>query len=359
VTTTTAEGSDPPAPKPEPGAAVTIREVARVAQVHVSTVSRALDPEKRDLIGEATRQRVEEVAKELGYRPHLVASGLRRGQTRTLGVVVPDLGNPIFAPFTRGVTHALGGVGYLPYVADSQDDEVALERILRDLAERRVEAIIMTAARLQDAELLLATVASGVPVITAVRTIPTSGLPSVDHDDVGGAAVAAEHLLGLGHVRLGQIRGPQDVEPFRSRTIGFSRTVQAHGATLVPDAVPAPRASVEDGHRITTRFLRRTRGRPTALFVQNDTLAIGALQAIRDLGLRCPNDVSVVGYNDGPFAPHTDPPLTTVRLDAYEVGQAAGRLALAIIEEPDATLEPVSGGPPVLVVRSSTGPPPS
>jgi LacI family transcriptional regulator len=351
----------------EPGTPVTIRDVARAAKVHVSTVSRALDPDKRGLIGEATRQRVLDVARELGYRPHLVASGLRRGQTRTIGVVVPDLGNPIYAPFTRGVTHTLGGEGYLPYVADTQDDHAALERILRDLAARRVEAVITTAARLQDAALLLETAAMGVPVVTAVRTIPSSGLPAVEHDDFGGASQAAEHLLGLGHTRLGQLRGPQDVEAFRARSVGFRSAVRAGGASLVPDLAPAMWPTVEDGHRIATQFLRRGAGRPTALFFQNDTLAIGALQAVRDLGLRCPTDVSIVGYNDGPFAAHTDPPLTTVRLDAYELGRQAGRLALALLEQHGVGPANVDqtdadhaapGVPPVLVVRSSTGPPP-
>jgi LacI family transcriptional regulator len=340
------------------GGPVTIRDVARAAQVHVSTVSRALDPDKRDLIGEATRARVLEVATELGYRPHLVASGLRRGQTRTVGVVVPDLGNPIYAPFTRGTTHALGGGGYLPFVADTEDDHAAFERVLRHLAERRVEAIISTAARLQDAELLLATVAMGVPVLTAIRTLPASGLPSVDHDDVGGARLAADHLVGLGHTRLGQVRGPQDVEAFRARSVGFREAVQRGGASLAADRAPASRPTVEDGHRITTGFLTRSRTRPTALFVQNDTMAIGALQAVRDLGLRCPGDVSIVGYNDGPFAPHTAPPLTTVRLDAYEIGQRAGRLALELIQHRgQAGTERVSVAPD-LIVRGSTAPPP-
>jgi LacI family transcriptional regulator len=356
----TGQANDPAGSGP-PGLAsggrVTIRDVARAAEVHVSTVSRALDPEKRGLIGEATRARVLQVATDLGYRPHLVASGLRRGKTRTVGVVVPDLGNPIYAPFARGTTHALGGGGYLSFVADTEDDHAALERVLRHLVERRVEAIISTAARLQDAELLLATVATGVPVVTAIRTLPPSGLPSVEHDDVGGARLAAEHLLALGHTRLGQVRGPQDVEAFRARSVGFGEAVRGAGATLVADRAPASRPTVEDGHRITTGFLTRARGRPTGLFVQNDTMAIGALQAVRDLGLRCPTDVSVVGYNDGPFAPHTAPPLTTVRLDAYEIGRRAGRLALEIIRHRAVTTGRVSDAPE-LVVRGSTGPPP-
>jgi LacI family transcriptional regulator len=335
---------------------VTIRDVAKAAGVHISTVSRALDPEKRDLIGEVTRERILAVVAELGYRPHLVASGLRRGQTRTIGVVVPDLGNPIYAPFTRGATHALGGAGYMPLVADTQDDHSGFARILRHLAERRVEAIITTAARLQDEALLLDLAGSGVPVVTAIRTIPSSGLPSVHHDNQGGGRLAAEHLLELGHTRLAQLRGPLDVDAFRARSAGFEETVRAAGATLVEEQPAAPIPTVQEGFRLATAILRTARGRPTAVFVQNDNLAIGALQAIRDLGLRCPLDVSIVGYNDGPFAAHTNPPLTTVRLDAYELGRQAGQLALRAIEREGGPPAPPEV-PPVLVVRSSTAAP--
>lgn len=333
---------------------VTIRDVAREAQVHISTVSRALDPRKRSMIGEATRERVLAVVDELGYRPHLVASGLRRGQTRTVGVVVPDLGNPIFAPFARGATHALGGAGYMPLVADTEDDPPVLARILRHLAERRVDAIIMTAARLQDEALLLAIADGGVPVITAIRTLPASGLPTVFHDDRAGGRLAAEHLLDLGHVRLGQVRGPGDVEPFLARGEAFASTVRTAGATLVTDRPPASRPTVEEGQRVAAGLLSAARP-PTAVFVQNDTMAIGALMAARELGLRCPEDVSIVGYNDGPFAAHTDPPLSTIRLAPYEIGRHAGRLALQAIEHQDGIAE--AHVAPELIVRRSSAPP--
>lgn len=339
----------------EDGGRVTIRDVADVAEVHISTVSRALDPAKRELLAPDTRARVLAVAEELGYRPHLVASGLRRGQTRTVGLVIPDLGNPIYAPLTRGVTHALDGGGYMPLVSDTEDDRGRLSRVLHHLAQRRVEAVIVTAARLADEDLLREVAEGGTPVVTAVRTVPASGLPVVFHDDARGAALAAEHLVALGHRRLGQIRGPQDVEPFRARTRGFVDAVASSGADLVPDRPAAPRPTVEDGHRIATELLTRRRGRPTGIFVQNDTLAIGALQAVRELDLRCPEHVSVVGYNDDPYAAHTDPPLTTIRLEPYEIGRQAGRLALAAIERREHGPDDAHV-PPELVVRSTTGP---
>ena len=336
---------------------VTIRDVALAANVHVSTVSRALDPSKRSLIAEATRERVVAAAKELGYQPHLVASGLRRGQTLTVGIVVPDLGNPIYAPLARGATHALEGANYMPLLADTQDDHERLARFLRHLAERRVEAIIATAARLDDAQLLVEIAQRGIPVVTAVRTVSSTGLPAVLHDDTAGGRLAAEHLLDLGHERVAQVRGSLEVEPFVRRTEAFTAAVTAAGATLTDGVPPVPHLTADEGRSAALALLDVDPARrPTGVFVQNDVMALGALMAVRDLGLRCPEDVSIVGYNDAFFAAHTDPPLTTVRLDAYQVGHAAGVLALEMIADPGQEHRG-SSVPPELVVRRSTAPP--
>lgn len=335
---------------------VTIRDVAKVADVHISTVSRALDPEKYGLIAEATRQRVLAAAEQLGYRPHLIASGLRRGQTKTIGVVVPDLSNPIYAPLTRGATHALDRGGFMPLVADTEDDRARLERILLHLAERRVEAIIVTAAHSGDADVLEQIAAQGVPVVTAVRTLPDSGLPYVFHDDELGGRLVAEHLIGLGHRLVGQVRGPLDVEPFRARSRGFVTAVEVAGIERIDDCEPAARPTADEGERLTLELLRRDGPRPTALFVQNDVLAVGALQAVRRLGLVCPEDISIVGYNDADFAQHTGPPLTTVKLSAYEIGRQAGLLALEAIHSPQEERSRPSV-PPELIVRGTSAPP--
>ncbi len=334
---------------------VTIRDVARAADVHISTVSRALDPKKRDLLADATLERVLAVVEELGYRPHLGARGLRRGQTRTIGVVVPDLANPIFAPFARGATQSLDGRGYMPLLADTEDDPERLARILHHLTERRVEVIIMTAARTGDVDLLLEVAEQGIPIVTAIRTVRDSGLPYVFHDDRLGGRLVAEHLLGLGHRRVGQLKGPLDVEPFLSRTEGFVAAVPAD-VELLDDWEPARWPTVEDGRRIARQIFAPGRVTPTGLFVQNDVLALGALEVLRERGLRCPQDVSVVGYNDAAFAAHTSPALTTVRLGLLELGRRAGELAMRAIDDEDDDLLSESVAPE-LIVRESTAPP--
>lgn len=339
-------------------ARVTIRDVAEFVDVHVSTVSRALDPDHAELVSHETRERVRRAAKELGYSPDTTARGLRRGRTNTVGVVVPNLSNAIYAPLTRGIAHALDRRDYVPFVADTEDNPERVARILQRLYDRRVDAIATTAVRADNMHAFLDIASRGIPVVTAVRTVASTHLAAVTHDDRAGAGHAAQHLLDLGHTRLGRIRGPADVALFERRSRGFAEVVAERGAQLVRDVPPAmPRSTVAEGFRIATALLSR-RSPPTALFAQNDESAIGALQAVRELGLRCPEDVSIVGYNDVPAAEHLYPPLTTIRIDAYAIGRDVGQLALALVDDP-ATPSDIYRSEPALVVRGSTGPVPS
>lgn len=337
---------------------VTIRDVAERAAVNVSTVSRALDPAKASLISHETRERVLEAARELNYRPHLGARSLRRGQTMTVGVVLPDLANPIFAPLARGITHALEPAGWMPLVADTQEDRDRHARILELFVERRVDAIITAALRTGEESMLRGIHDSGVPVITVIRTAHAAGLPSIAHDNRAGAAAAARHLLDLGHRRFAKLDGPDDIESFATRSAAFADTVNQVGATVVTEHMAASSVTLEEARRLAFLLLDMAgQRRPTALFAPNDRSALGVLEAVRALGLRCPEDVSVVSYNDSELAAHTDPPLTSVRLPSYEIGMQAGRLAPLVAGDP-AGQHMHRSLPPVLTVRSSTAPPP-
>lgn len=337
---------------------VTLQEVADEADVHVSTVSRALDPDKADLVSPATREKVTRVAERLGYQPHLIASQLRRGRTRTIGVVVPDLGNPLYAPFVRGVIHALERRGYVPLVADTQDDHERFERTLMHLWDRRVEGIITTAPRMQDRTAVERVAALGMPVVLAIRTLPDSQVPSVQHDDLEGGRLAARHLIDLGHTRLVQLKGPQDVTPFIRRTAGFAEAARDAGVELVDMGVAAHDPTIDEGRRLMASLLDLPAPRPTGIFAQNDLIALGALETIRKSGLRCPGDVSVVGYNDSFYAAHAQPPLTTIDLPDYDIGRLTGSVAIEYVERPDGARVSASTVP-TLIVRESTGPPPS
>lgn len=331
---------------------VTLADVAAKAGVHTSTVSRALDQEKASMVSDETRERVLAAVGELGYQGDAVARGLRKGRTNTLGVVVPDLGNPFFAPMIRGIENNLEGHGLMALIAETQDDRGRLSRVLDHLRGRRVDAIITAAARLGD-ERVLRKAATEVPVVLAVRSLPDSGLPAITHDDERGGKLAAEHLLGLGHRRIGQILGPDDISSFRGRAAGFRDGLQGTGVELVEISETARRPVLAEGRRLMQVFLDQHDVLPTAFFVHNDLMALGAVHGLAAHGLTCPDDVAVIGYNDTPMTEYTRPPITTVRLPGYELGRMAADTAVTLIEDRNRP-GPHLSLPPVLVARDST-----
>ena len=332
---------------------VTLRDVAAAARVHVATASRALDAETAHPVSPETRARVKQVAEELGYQHHMMARGLRRGFSSTVGVVVADLGNPYTAPVLRGLQSRLEGADYMALMTETRDDSQVLERAVGHLLARQVDALVMLAVRSGDRDRVVAW-ASRVPVVLAVRGLPGSGVPAVTHDDLGGARLAATHLAELGHRRVVQLPGPQDMQPFKDRYDGFAEAADELGLEARA-APPASRPVFDEGRRLMGQALEG-RGRATAVFAHNDAMAMGAVRALRDAGLSCPGDVSVVGYNDVPMADCFDPPLTTIRLNGYEVGRQAGEAVLAAIRG-----LPLPGGgqpePAELVARGSATPP--
>lgn len=334
-------------------AKVTLKDIAEVSGVHVSTVSRALDPQKSSLVSEETRTHVRTVARRLGYRLDTVASGLRRGRTYTVGVVLPNLGNPFYAPLVRGIENNLEGQGLMALIAETQDDRDRMSRVLDNLLARRVDAIITAAARSGDERLLRKT-GEQVPLVLAVRNLPGSGLAAVTHDDERGGRLAAQHLLAHGHRRIAQLRGPRDISSFRERGLGFrTRLEEADGVELVEPDDTAVHPVLPEGRRLMEMVLADNDELPTAVFAHNDLMAFGALEALAAHGMSCPEDVAIVGYNDTPMTALTNPPITTIRLPGYELGRMAADVAVMLTENGRAPEQPLSLAP-VLVPRHST-----
>lgn len=331
---------------------VTLQDVADKAGVHASTVSRALDPEKATLVNPETRDRVRAAAQELGYRGDAVASGLRRGRTNTLGLVVADISNPFIGPVVRGIENNLEGRDKMLFVAESQDDHGRMSRVMDSLIGRRVDAVITTAARRGD-ERLLRQVAQQVPLVLAVRNLPDSGLVAITHDDERGGRLAAEHLVQQGHRRVAQLCGSDDISSFRGRARGFRDGLAATDVELVEPSESGRHPVLAEGRRLMELLIAEQAELPTAVFAHNDLMAFGALQALAEHGLSCPADLAVVGYNDTLMTEFTDPPITTVRLPGYELGRMAADTAVALIEDGHRP-EPSLSLPPVLVPRHST-----
>ncbi len=334
---------------------VTLKDVADEVGVNVSTASRALSSDRSSLVNPATRAKVVAAAERLGYRGNIQASALRRGKTGVIGIIVADLSNPFIGPVMRGVANGLSGRGLLPIMTESRDSSDELKQICNQLLAQRVDGIIITAGRYRD-RTRLKRLANETPTVLAVRQLPSSGIPTISHDDVTGGSLAAEHLMELGHRRVAQLMGPTDIWSFEGRANGFRSAVQAAGGACVDVEAAIHLPTVEAGVLLMDVLLDRSESdRPTAVFAHNDSMAIGALVALRRRGLDCPADVSIVGYNDVPLTGHVMPPLTTIRLPAYDLGRLAAELVVTLIDGTEKSAKTVTLAPE-LVVRASTRP---
>jgi LacI family transcriptional regulator len=328
----------------------TLRDVARIAGVHPGTVSRALNPATEALVRDETVRRVREVAEQLGYRPNPLARGLKTNRSYTIGVIVPDIQNPLFPPIIRGLDDRLGAAGYTPLIANT-DNDPARERIdFEAMRARAVDGFVTATARL-DHELLDELAHLGTPLVLVNRRVEDGSLPSATADDRAGVRLAVEHLVALGHTRIAHLGGPQDVSTGRQRCEGFVAAMEAAG--LDASRIHTGRAFTEpEGARLCHALLAD--GEPvTAIVAGNDLMALGCYDVFAERGIACPHEISVAGFNDMPFADRFAPPLTTVRIPHYEIGVAAAQLLLDILRgEHDGPTEVVLQ--PELVVRGST-----
>jgi len=337
---------------------MTLADVARAAGVHPSTVSRALDPVSSTQVNLETRQRVEALAKRMGYQKDMVASGLKRGRTHTVAVIAGDLGNPNLPPVLRGIANGLEQAGLMTLISETQFDSERLEWIVKHLMSRRVDAIMMTAARPRDAPTLRRIRRQGIPLVLAIQTVPGIRLPACTNDDYLGGVLAARHLLSLGHRRFAQLRGPMEFSSCFLRAQGFSKTVAAAGAMEVVVKSTALWASPELGGALMRELLDKRGVRPTGIFSHHDLTAYGALTAAEERGLKCPRDLSIVGYHNLPHDDRVLPPLTSIGQPREELGRTAAEILIEVLTRPGRTPPPRLVRPS-LVVRESTGPPPS
>ncbi|MHB1571569.1 MAG: LacI family DNA-binding transcriptional regulator [Solirubrobacteraceae bacterium] len=334
----------------------TIRDVARLAEVHPGTVSRALNEQTRALVNEETAARVLRAADELGYRPNSIARGLKTSRSFTVGVLIPDLTNPLFPPIVRGIEDRLAQDGYTPLIVNTDNDPARERSHLEAMLARQVDGLIAATARL-DVEPLADAAAGGVPVVLVNRSFEDGSVAAVTVDDARGIALAVEHVVALGHVRIGHVGGPQNVSTGHRRYLGFVAAMRAAGLEVSdPQVSFATMFGEREGAGACAEVLACD-PRVTAIVAANDRLAIGCYDALGAKGLRCPDDVSVVGFNDMPFIDRLNPPLTSVRVPQREIGAAAAELLLEqLSERPPPARELLLE--PTLIVRGSTAPPP-
>ena len=335
--------------------AVTIRDVARVAHVHPGTVSRALNEETRALVNQETAERVLAAANELGYRPNRIARGLKTSRSHTIGVVIPDITNPLFPPILRGIEDRLDEAGYTSLMVNTDNDPERERIYLEAMRGRQVDGFISATARL-DRELLVELAAAGTPLVLVNRSLEDGSVPAVTVDDRRGIGLAVEHVVALGHRLIGHVAGPQNLSTGHRRHLGFLEAMRSADLEPPPEHVSfAAYFTEEEGARACAELVDAA-PELTAIIAANDLVAIGCYDALEARNLRCPEDISIAGFNDMPRVDRLRPPLTTVRVPQREIGQVAADLLLeqlggAAEQASDILLEPA------LVVRGSTGPP--
>jgi LacI family transcriptional regulator len=335
--------------------AVTLRDVAVRAGVHTSTASRALNERTRSLVNEGTVSRVIEAARQLGYMPNSLARGLKTNRTFTVGMLVPDLTNPLFPPIVRGIEDRLARDDYTLVVANTDNDPERERRLASTMLNRRVDGLVLATAR-RHYPLLDELLASGAPVVLVNRVVDDSHVSSVSGDDHAGIGLAVRHLVSLGHRRIAHIAGGQDTSTGLARYHSFVAWMQSSGLPIDRDLlVVADWFQEAPGADAFAELLDRG-VEFTAAVAANDLIALGCYDVMAARGMRCPEDISIVGYNDIPFSDKFSPPLTTVHIPHYRIGVKAADLLLDALEDPLA--EPVAVRlAPSLVERGSTARP--
>ncbi len=297
----------------------TIRDVADAAQVSTSTVSHVINETR--YVSPATRQRVLQAMAELKYSPNRLARSLRSSESMTLGVLLPNSANPYFAEILLGIEAACFDLGYNIIMGNANDDRDRELAYLQVLISRQVDGILLiSTGAYNESVALLASHETPVVMVDRSADIPT--VDEIFTANKDGGLLATNYLLQLGHRRIGCITGPSFLTPSAERVAGYYEALELAGIPVQDELVVTGNFQHESGYQACRRLLQLTPP-PTAIFACNDLMAVGALCAIHEAGLRVPDDVSVIGYDDIPLADYTVPRLTTIAQPARQIGRMA------------------------------------
>ena len=301
---------------------ITMRQIAARARVSVGTVSHVINHTAG--VREPVRRRVLEAIERLGYQPSLLARGLRRNQTTIIGVIIPDISNPFFPLVVRGVEDIAYQNSYRLMLCNADNDAQKEQVYFDELRAYRMAGLIVIPSA--DSRLVAAAGTAGeLPVVCLDRCPEGWKGDSITVDNTEGAYQATRYLLELGHRRIAAITGQLHVTSAVERLKGFKRALREFGITMAPEYIQEGRFDRLSGYEKSLMLLQFS-PRPTAVFAANDLVALGVLAAMRELGLRCPEDVSLTGFDDLELASFTNPALTTVAQPAYQMGARAAAL---------------------------------
>lgn len=330
----------------------TLKDVAREADVSISTVSRALNNSEK--VHPDTKERVREVADELGYKPSRVARRLRlqEGKASLLGLVIPDIQNPFFADVTRGVEDVAQANDYALLLSNSDEDPEKQRLALDILQTEDVDGVIVPPVSDEDTaiEQLLET---DIAVVCVDRRMQNARVDTILSDNRQGAHQAVTHLIELGHERIGFIGGIPRISTLTERRQGYEQALRDHGLNVSPELVKETQTRRERG-RLLTEELLSLDAPPTAIFSGNNLTTLEILSTLHERGIRVPDDIALVGYDDVPWPMALNPPPTVVDQPGYEMGRRAAEILLERLQDPSRSPTTVTLQPR-LIVRQSCG----
>ena len=328
---------------------LSIKDIARLARVSHPTVSRAL--QNSPLVNPATAAKIRKIAEAAGYRPSAVARGLVTRRTRTVGLVVTTVADPFAGEVACGIEQAANDHGYAVFLADSNCDAERERKVVQELAERRVDGIIVTSSRV-GSDYLPMLAQLNVPMVLVNDQYPGEFVHSVMIANEDGSLAATEHLIELGHRRIAYVGDLSGYQTDTERLKGYKQALAKAGIEFAPELAVLGDGRPE-GALVAVDRLLKIADPPTAVCCYNDMTALGAMRAIRARGLRVPEDVSVTGFDDLFFAEYLEPPLTTVRQPMRRMGEMAMENLLKLMAGEDSVAQIKVEAE--LIVRSSTG----
>ena len=308
---------------------IKLEDIAKETGFSISTVSRVLSNSNYP-VSKSIREKVLQTAEMLGYEPNIAARSLRTDRTNTIGIIVDDLLSPFTPPIVRGIQDYLHENGFLSLIVNSDWDPGQEQAAIKTLLSRPVDGIIFVEYSHQTTSDILER--SNKPRVFVHRLFGSPIKNSVVPDDYYGASLATDHLIKLGHHHIGYINGPENWHNCRARLRGYQDTLATHHLPFDPSLVQPGDWEMESGYAATKNLLNLTK-RPTAIFAANDVMALGAIYAIQDAGMRVPQDLAVVGYDNRNFTKTCRPTITTVSMPVIEMGGVAAELLLRQIAE--------------------------
>lgn len=328
---------------------VSLRDVAKAAKVSVGTVSNVLN--RPEVVAPETLARVQGTIKDLGFVPNGFARHLRSGNSRTLGLIVPDVANPFFTEVARGVEDAASKRDYAVFLCNSDESATKEDRYINILIEQQVRGVLITPTDVKS-DRLDAMRERGIAVTLVDREIKGRKQCSVSVDDIHGGQLGIEYLTGLGHSEIAWVCGPDSIPQVADRGAGVAKAAKFAGATV--ETIRVSLMNTTQGEEAAKKILA-LKTIPTAIFCANDLLALGVMRTLRENKLRIPEQVSVLGYDDIEFAASAAVPLSSISQPAYQMGVTAADLLLNECEEAETHEHQQIRFQPQLVERASTG----